>query len=329
MTGRRFHFSSDGLTEDAAFSAYQRLYQAGSDVSRGRGPFHARLQGARLANLLLFERELSGIVHARSDRVHRDGFDHFVLHMVLSGELLGSTESAFTRAGPGDLLLVDMTRPSRTEARDLHVLTCSVSRNVMKVALGPTEQLHGSIFGAPDTLILRDMMLSITRNIRELPAPVLPGVTRALIEILGSTLNTGMGPVTGNRRIDFARREAAIRAIVARLGDRTLDATKVAEAIGQSRSTLYRLFEREGGVGERIMAIRLAAVRDALEEGSTEPLAILAERFGFADESHMNRRFNRAFGRPPGGFRREIAAVGPDTVAASVRRWGGWMSEIS
>jgi len=77
------------------------------------------------------------------------------------------------------------------------------------------------------------------------------------------------------------------------------------------------------------MAIRLAAVRDALEEGSTEPLAILAERFGFADESHMNRRFNRAFGRPAGGFRREIATVGPDSVAASVRRWGGWMSEIS
>ena len=239
MTGRRFHFSSDGLTEDSAFSAYQRLYQAGSDVSRGVGTFRARLQGARLDSMLLFERELSGVVHARSDRVLRDGFDHFVLHIVLAGELVGGAESGFDVAGPGDLLLVDMTRPSRTEARELHVLTCSVSRNVMEAALGQTEQLHGTIIGAPDTLMLRDMMLSITRNIGQLPAAVLPGLTRALIEILGATLNTGMSPAAGARRIDFARREAAIRAIVARLGDRTLDAAKVAEVIGQSRSTLY------------------------------------------------------------------------------------------
>ena len=32
----------------------------------------------------------------------------------------------------------------------------------------------------------------------------------------------------------------------------------------------------------------------------TESLALLTDRFGFSDQSHTNRRFNRAYGGAPG-----------------------------
>jgi AraC-like DNA-binding protein len=325
----RFQFSSDGLASDEAFGAYRRLYEMGSDVSRGTGTFHARVHGVRLDSVLLFERELNGVVHARGARVSGDGFDHFALHLVLGGELLGGPESRFERAGVGDLLLVDTARPSRTEARDLHVLTASVAREAVEAAAGHTDRLHGRIVSAPDTVVLRDLMLSVVRNVHDLPAEALPGITRALVELLGATLDSGSSTTAAARSIDFARRHAVIRHVGGNLGDRTLDADAIARATGQSRSALYRLFRRDGGVAQYVMSRRLAAVRDALEKGSTDSLAVLAERFGFADESHMNRRFNRAYGRPAGAFRREVTSGDPTAVTAARRRWVGWMSEIS
>ncbi len=325
----QFQFDSEGMTTEAAYDAYRRLYEGGSDVSRGVGAFRARVHGARLDSVLLFERELNGVIHVRADRIDQDGFDHFALHLVLSGELIGGPESRFERATANDLVLVDTRRASRTEARDLHVLTASMAREVVEAAAGHTVPLHGRVVTAPDTVVLRDLMLSILRNTAHLPSEALPGVTRALIELLAATLNSGASPVAATRRIEFARREAAVRHIFAHLGDRDIDVDAIALATGLSRSALYRLFEGEGGVAQYVMSRRLGAVRDALEHGSSETLAGLAERFGFADESHMNRRFNRAYGRPAGAFRREVANDSRNSVSSSVRRWAGWMSEVS
>jgi AraC-like DNA-binding protein len=209
------------------------------------------------------------------------------------------------------------------------VLTASVVREAVEAAAGHTDRLHGRVVPAPDTLVLRDLMLSVVRNAHDLPSEALPGVTRALIELLGATLNSGSSTTAAARSIDFARRHAVLRHIGANLGDRTLDADAIARATGQSRSVLYRLFRRDGGVAQHVMSRRLAAVRDALEKGSTDSLALLAERYGFSDESHMNRRFNRAYGRPAGAFRREVTSEDPTGVTSTRRRWAGWMSEIS
>lgn len=325
----QFRFNSDDLPPDEAYEAYRRLYGGGSDVSRTADEFRARVHGVRLDSVLLFERELNGVVHSRLERVDGDGFDHFALHLVLAGELVGGPESRFAGAGENDLVLVDTRRSSRTEARDLHVLTASMAREVVEAAAGHTEPLHGRVIQAPDTLILRDLMLSILRSAGHLPSEALPGITRALIELLAATLNSGASPTAASQRVEFARREAAVRYIVAHLADRPLDADAIALATGQSRSALYRLFEREGGVAQYVMVRRLAAVRDALENGSGETLAVLAQRFGFADESHMNRRFNRAYGRPAGAFRREVARESRHTIPSTVRRWAGWMTEVN
>src|SRR5690606_35030179 len=131
------------------------------------------------------------------------------------------------------------------------------------------------------------------------------------------------------RSMDFARRKAAVRYILSHLEDRHVDAESIARGTGQSRSALYRQSEQYGGVAHYIMKRRLAAVRDALENGSSETLAVLAERHGFADESHMNRRFNRAYGQPAGAFRRAVSREGGQTLNAKVRRWEGWLSEIN
>lgn len=325
----QFHFDSEDLPPDQAFDAYRRLYAFGSDVSRGAGRFLARVQAVRLDGLILFERRLDGVVHSRSARAGRDSFDHFALHLVIEGELAGGRESRFERAGPGDLVLADTRRASRTEAHGLHVLTASVPRAAVAAACGAPDGLHGRIVPAPRTHVLRDLMLSVLRHAGEFDDEARPGLRRAFQELLNATLVELSTASAVLLRLDQARREAAERYILAHLADRHLDAAAVAAGVGASRSSLYRLFAHDGGVARFIMSRRLAAVRNALEGGASEPLSALAVAHGFTDESHLNRRFKQAYGQPAGAFRRSVAEIGEDGVAVAARRWAGWMIEVS
>jgi len=325
----RFRFDSHAFPPDEAFEAYRRLYALGSDVERGSGPFLAWVRAVRLDGLLLFERRLNGVIHSRARRAGVDSFDHFALHLVLAGTLEGGTESRFERAGPGDLVLADARRASRTEAHDLHVLTASVPRATVAAVCGPTDRLHGRGVSAPRTHVLRDLMQSLVRNAEDFEPQLLPSLRRAFNELLQATLvdiGAGAPPLL---RIDLARREAAQRFIVAHLADRDLDAARVAAGIGASRSALYRLFTDDGGVARFIMTRRLVAVRNAIDAGSSEPLSALAEAYGFTDESHLNRRFNRAYGQPAGAYRRSVVEREGDELAAMAGRWSGWMVEVA
>jgi AraC-like DNA-binding protein len=152
---------------------------------------------------------------------------------------------------------------------------------------------------------------------------------RAFGEALSAALSTSaQGAVVEARRLDLAQRDAAVRFIESHISDRALDAAVIAEGLGLSRSALYRLFQPHGGVAAYVMARRVAAVRDALENGSPGPLSDLAARFGFTDESHLNRRFSRVYGQPVGSYRRAVAMEASDSDGGRARRFAAWMSEV-
>lgn len=312
--------------EGDGFEAYRALYSVGSDVARGRGPFRARARAVRLDSLILYEREMTGVVHARSARVAADGFDHFALHLVLEGRLIGSAESRFDSAAPGDLVMADTTRPSRTEAADLRLLTVSAPRSAIAEVAGSTARLHGARIGRPHTEPLEGLLNGLLRSAPQLPSRAHPALRHALIEVIGAAL-AELGPA---RRRDAGpgrgARHAALAYAMEHLGDRDLNAARIAAAIGVSRPRIYRLFAADGGVAEFIMSRRLGAVRDAIEAGSTEPLSVLALKHGFTDESHLNRRFTQAFGVPAGAYRRSLAAEAADEPAA--RRLQNWLTSL-
>lgn len=312
--------------EGDGFEAYSALYSVGSDVTRGQGAFHARARAVRVDTLILYEREMSGVVHTRSARVTADRFDHFALHLVLEGRLIGSAESRFDSAGPGELVMVDTARPSRTRAENLRLLTISAPRAAVASVAGSNARLHGARIGRPHTQPLEGLLLGLLRSAPHLPTRAHPALRHALIEVIGAAL-TEFGPV---RRRDTGAgrdaRHAALSYAMEHLGDRDLNAARIAAAIGVSRPRIYRLFADDGGVAQFIMSRRLAAVRDALEAGSAESLATLAQQHGFSDESHLNRRFTQAFGVPAGAYRRSLAARKEDEPPA--RRLQSWLVSL-
>jgi AraC-like DNA-binding protein len=101
---------------------------------------------------------------------------------------------------------------------------------------------------------------------------------------------------------------AAARAVIdGELGSTGLNATRLCQLLGVSRSTLHRLFEVDGGVQAYVRSRRLEAVRSVLADGgANEPLHLLAERFGFSDSAHLSRLFRSRFEMTPTEFRGRI-----------------------
>jgi AraC-like DNA-binding protein len=324
----QFQFSSVGLTDDEGFRDYAQLYSGGSDVSRGEGSFHARVRAWRMDNLLLFERILSGVIHARTGRAATDGFDHIVITLVLSGRVTGSQESGFAEVGPGDIYLTDTMRPSRTAFRDAHVLTASVARSLVAVSLGAHAGLHGRVLTDPENLVLADFMQSLARHGDRLRPEVLAGLGRAFIDVLSSATVVDPPGRGEARRKDFMRRETVKRYILDNLGNRSLSVDSVSKATGISRSGLYRLFEVDGGIAGLILARRLEGVRGALDRRGGEALDGLASQFGFSSQTAMGRSFAEAYGQSPLAYRKGVAATVPGDSEDSRRRWASWLTEL-
>ena len=322
-----FEFDSATLPPGEGFDAYRALYAEGSDVERV-GDFRARVRSFNLEGVVLFERKLDGVAHSRLKRAGRDQFRHFALHLVLDGELKGGSESGFEVARKGDLVIADTARPSRTEAVGLRMVTASMPRSAIIAASGGSDRIHGLVARAPETHILGEFMLTCLTHAETIPLDRRPALIAALVEVLAATL--GRDPATAvavdRRRTEMLQREAAVRIMKERLSDRRLNAADIADAVGLSRRTLYRLFERKGGITKVIMECRLEAVRKAIEEGSVDALGPLAAEYGFSDESHLSRRFRESFGEPISEFRKRVATERPAERAS--RQLSDWIRSV-
>ncbi|MDY0960279.1 helix-turn-helix domain-containing protein [Sphingomonas sp. CFBP8993] len=321
-------FSSDGLAEDEAFARYHRLYANGADVVRLDGPFRASVTGWRFRHMLLFDRHLSGMAHVREERVQADGFDHIVLHHVLSGSLTGGPRSGFERAGPGDIVFLDTRRGHRTEARDLHLITASVSRDLVLAAVGSLGALHGHVAQAPDTAMLSDFLQSLVRHAPTLDDRHDGAFARALIELLPTALGGPRDVAVEARRQDHLRREAVEQLIEREIANPNLTGAAIAEQVGVSRATLYRLYQRSDGIARHVRRRRIDAVRRALEGVEDRDLGELAQAYGLGDAAALVRAFQADQGIDPATYRARVRQGRGDPVETGTRRWNGWMQEL-
>lgn len=81
----------------------------------------------------------------------------------------------------------------------------------------------------------------------------------------------------------------------------------VAEEVGVHPAHLARGFRREHGMplGTYIRTLRLEWAADRLATGD-EPIARIAHRAGYADQSHLTRRFRKQMGTTPAAYRRRM-----------------------
>ncbi|WP_158949981.1 AraC family transcriptional regulator [Pseudodesulfovibrio cashew] len=104
------------------------------------------------------------------------------------------------------------------------------------------------------------------------------------------------------------RKVAEARSILDERFAESLGLDEVAALCGCSACHLIRLFRRETGMSPHAYLVerRLACAKALLAEGAS--LVEVALDTGFADQSHLARRFKLRFGITPGRYRRQVCS---------------------
>ncbi len=327
-----FAFDSATCAPEDAFAQYRDLYGLGTDVERTSAPFFARVRSWRLDRTLLFMREYGGICHRRGARVAHDGFDHFVLHYVVSGELMGGPADKAVPVAPGEILVLDTTVPMESGASAVQLITVSIARDAMRSAAGSLDGLHGHRIGAREGALLASLLRELVEQAPHLPPGAHAAVTRTMVDLLSVAINpAGTGGRSEFYRLEQVRRESVRRLIQANIADPGLSVPAIISTVGISRASLYRMFESQGGVARFMQLCRLEHLQGRLDDRSFDgcSLAELAPGSGFSGESHASRLFKQAFGVSPGAYRAaSIRGARDPSIDLMSRRLHGSLVEL-
>jgi AraC family transcriptional activator of tynA and feaB len=284
-----------------------------------RRDFRARAQGlfCGARTLVLFESDATSGGRARPPPSARGGAIH--VGLVLSGQRLSQTDRDRPHlAQAGDLYAYDPDRDAKVAWPRRHR---GVNVMIPRAALD-------EIFGAeipPPTVLLDALSRSalapmITAQFRLLArqAPHFNDVEAeaalgGTIDLIVAGLCSGGSQAASEAAAsgDPTLLVAAQRYIDIHLSERDLDAARLAQALGCSRSTLYRAFAaRELTIGGAIRDIRLGRFREALRRGSIVSIAVAAAQCGLTDARTARRLFKAAYGLSPRDFQAAAGSAG-------------------
>ena len=200
--------------------------------------------------------------------------------------------------GPGDLVLIDPTRPVRFASTACTHLTMLVPRREMRLRPGDAARLAGvRIAGeAGPGALVSSMARDMVRSLTGLPAAAAGRSGAAVIELVSVALEEQLGERAPGS--DEALRDRVLGHIEARLSDRDLTPARIAAAHHISVRRLHRLFEDQPlTVAALIRRRRLERCRSELAR-SDRTVAAVAARWGFVDPAHFSRLFRATYGYP-------------------------------
>lgn len=285
--------------------------------------------------MIVIDRQISGVSHKR-DAAHarRDGFDHVVVQLLVSGKWIGGAPGEERELRPGEIVLLDMARPQHNVASAAQLITINMPRDQMKETLPMAPALHGAILPRDSAQLLAEFMLLLKRLGGQGSAAMAISAGKAVAELAAGAFATATGQKPSSQRDRYfghLRRERIELYIDCHLANTALDAGQIARELGVSRSVLYQVFQSSGGVSRYILARRLELLSRALRRHHDKrTIAELAFSFGFSSESHCSKAFRLAYGMPPGEYRKQaskdfeaIASLGDSSV-----RLGAWHNAL-
>lgn len=323
----RLTFSTADAPEGRAHDYYAGLVSVGFDVDEADPEFSAEITTYRLGKVIAHVSTVGAQTFRRTaERIAVDGLTHLTFQLQVDGDISGDFDGVPARAGPGEIIVADLSRPLVMRTTAVRV----ISIGIMKPTSGPLAQLgrgcHGVVLVGDAGAMLADYLMSLSRNLPTMPASAAEGAGSALVELLAAAVR-GSDIATARDS-----RSGRVRDIIeARLSEGLTPARIAAEA-GLSRAALYRLFEGSGGVAQVIWRRRLARARQALtDRGDNRSIAEIATAWGFSSEAHFSRAFRRQYGHTPTAARQgafPLARTTPELAPNGASRFAAWVREL-
>ncbi len=328
----------------AAFAAYcqvtQEIFACSLPEDATPSAFQVDMTAWHLGTVMLGSIRASALAFDRSPFIVKaSGMDHLMVQLYTEGGFAGTAAGRAISVGAGDICVFDLSQTLRTKASAFHNLTLLVPRPYMAAAVENVPALHGMVLGGRDPLteIMAEHLRVLAARVQRLDSTrAAESAARGTVALITTMLATtakqqrspaGAAPPSPHRR--------AMQLIDQRLADPKLDSERLAEELGMSRATLYRLFEPLGGVSAYIRRRRLtcAALHLASPDYRHERVSQIAFRWGFGSEGAFSRSFRMQFGLSPSEARERAdriwaAYAWGDEQSDPVREFMLWMRTL-
>lgn len=303
---RTHTFNTTELPEGARFAAWADPIEHFRCVSLSSRPFSADVRFWIVDRLVITQLKLTPVAFLRDMRlVQLDQVDHVSLIVLLAGRCAYSADGVTADCGPGDVILCDWLRASEARCTSQRSVTIVFPRAFLEEA---TEVPRGGrLPRSSATRLLAEHVAALVKHLPDLADAGAILTARVLRDLAAAAL-MDMAPARALAGT-VARRER-VKHHIADLPVGTLDVAALSRTLGLSRSALYRLFRREGGVLAYDRRRRLMALHGCLvDPGERRGIAELGRAQGFHDPVQLSQLFRRAFGYSASALRSNAGAL--------------------
>jgi AraC-like DNA-binding protein len=315
-------FTTEGLRPQDRIEAWNAAFGSLNEIAiladKGLTP-SVRTENWMLdGGIVLSETRVQGGRFVRDgNRARRDQLDHWVLRVIRRGTGRLSHSRFVTTTGPGDIVLFPASDTWTCEWADVEWVTICIPRDLDPRLTAGLSFLPPGRLCVGGTGLLADLMLALPTRVATADAHEVASLTGMILAALGACLPNSPETDLETDTSLVAAKERIRRAILQNIASSTLTPSSLASLAGFSRSSLYRILEKEGGVSRFIRSTRLSLAYEALRSMDCmhKSIACIAEEHGFPDPPEFSRAFRTAFGRTPREARAE-ALAGPQPLLA-------------
>jgi len=303
-----YGFDSAALPPDEQFAAWAR-FTAHSEVSRpGHGPFHVSARFWRLDGMLVSAQTVDPFVMDRTAAfLSATAASHFLVVIPRDGVSRFTAPGVDQECRAGDVILANLRMLGRCDNQGRQqTIAVSIATSFLESATGRVEA-HGRLRRSPETRLFAAFMASLVQQLPFTPQTAAPSLSRILRDLLANAvLSAAPEEIAPQGRVTSLAARA--RAYIDAQPPGELSLPRMVQALGTTRSSLYRAFREEGGVAgyDRLRRLRRLhrAVADPLDHRS---LTELGADHGFPDPPHLARLFRRTFGYSMSELRAQLA----------------------
>jgi AraC-like DNA-binding protein len=291
-------------------------------------PFNASIDRYDLNGLIFTDCRSDQMVLERSiARISKDRVRHYAFHVMMEGSIDGIVVPASRGQDPTSttgILALDLNQPVRMRRSNGRVLTFFAPGSLVQEGFPDPDSIHGRTLDntTPLARLIIDHVTALSRSVTTMSAceanSAVLGSVRLMVAAFGKQAR-----LSGNVRA--AARAAMFgqvrRYIQANIHQADLSPESVLRALGLTRSTIYRLFQHEGGLVAYIRHLRLRQAADELARFPHVTVMEIAFGLGFNSASDFTRAFRRAYEMAPQDFRMSChSPLSANTVSSQAHR---------
>jgi len=272
------------------------------------------------------------VLTRRAEAIAADKLDPYVLHLNQAPQPMHlDANGRRTTIGQRQLLLSDFAQPRSVHCEG-DVLTVFIPRKALDALLPRPLDLHGVVPTGACATILASHLKSLAALLPRITRKEAPDAMVATIQLLAASLAPSVDMLGLARpAVEGALLREIRQYMEDHLSEEDLGTDRICAHFRLSRSTLYRLFEADGGVIAYLQDRRLIRIHALLSSPTQRSyLSRIASDNGFKSATHFSRAFRAKFGHSPRETREgQLCVAGARTAPGSSANgsvFGRWLS---